>query len=135
MKKALSLIIMVVSLAVCHAQLGAPKITVRDTFEIVRIDYNKGQLAEQDWPCRILVEDPVMVDIAGYQYKKTSEPFVDMNDFNSGFGYLDSYKYRVSCNGKSTQLVKWVFHGGEYFARFSLDGYDFYVSGPNGKKK
>ncbi len=129
------LIMMAVATFTTFAQLGAPKITVRDTFQIVRIDYNKGQLAEQDWPCRYLVEDPVMVDIAGYQYKKTSEPRVYMNDYQSEFGLLDSYSYKITCNGKATSLLKWLFHKGEYYARFSLDGYDFYVSAPAGKRE
>lgn len=135
MKKIAMLIMMAVATFTTFAQLGAPKITVRDTFQIVRIDYNKGQLAEQDWPCRYLVEDPVMVDIAGYQYKKTGEPRVYMNEYQSGGEFFDRYLFSVVCNGKTTTLEKWLFHKGECYARFSLDGYDFYVSAPAGKRR
>lgn len=131
MKRLLFLVIAMLPLVVCYAQLGAPTITVRDTFQIVRIDYNKTTLAEQDWPCKYLVEDPVCVDIAGYSYRKDGDPYLNIDIYETGFGDLDSYKYSVVCNGKKTKLEKWVFRSGDYYARFSIDGYDFYVVKPS----
>lgn len=131
MKRLLFLLIAMLPLVVSYAQLGAPTITVRDTFQIVRIDYNKTALAEQDWPCSYLVEDPIYVDVAGFNYRKDGEPYLYIDRHESGFGYLDSYSYNVVCNSKKSKLEKWVFRKGDYYARFSIDGYDFYVVKPS----
>ena len=122
MKRLFFLLVVMLPLVESYAQLGAPKITVRDTFQIVRIDYNKTTLAEQDWPCKYFVEDPICVDIAGYTYRKDGEPDISILG--------DSYEYSVVCNGKRTRMEKWVFRDGDYYACFSIDGYDFYVVKP-----
>lgn len=133
MKKFILLIMMAVATFTTFAQLGAPKITVRDTFSVVKILYNEMELAPQDWR-KYLVEDPVMVDIAGNVYQKKERPYVMMDEYETGYGDFDSYSFSVVCNGETTTLVKWLFHKGEYYARFSLDDYDFYVSAPTGKR-
>lgn len=126
MKKTLLLVIMVVSLAVSHAQLGAPKITVRDTFSVVKILYNEMELAPQDWPGKYIIEDPDRIDILGNVYVKKrveKRDYIYCKHKNAS----EQFHMYVECKGKSDILDKELFPEKGGYAVFVIDNYDIFV--------
>lgn len=108
MKKILLLAITLIVSSVTYAQLGAPKITVRDTLVIVSASYNGYALNVEDWPSFFIEEDVVNIMIAGYTYKKGKPVTQKLYEFDMSWeGYVDFYVYHAICNGK-TEIISIV---------------------------
>lgn len=86
---------------VALAQLGAPKITVRDTLFFLSCSYNGGALNKADWPAKFLVEDAVEISIAKYKYVKGAPlkdcpiPVCDNEETTC---------FKATCNGKTENI-------------------------------
>ncbi|MBQ0161348.1 MAG: energy transducer TonB [Bacteroidales bacterium] len=126
MKKILLLIVMTVGMAVCHAQLGAPKITVRDTFYVTKILYNEMELAPQDWPGRLIIEDPARIDIFGNVYQKNN---VERRTsiYCKHKQASEQYHMNVVCKGKYETLNKEILTGSRDYCVFVIGNYDIFV--------
>ena len=122
-----------------QAQLGEPKITVRDTLAIVAVYYNEQPLAEQDWPWRNFVDDAVQLDLGAYQYKKISLITCDHNCYNLRFhSSYNYYQYKVvsKCGKPNTLTIQQyediVIDGRHCNRIYKMDNYAIYaVSGLN----
>lgn len=137
MKKLVLFAIMAVSLFSVQAQLGTPKITVRDTFFIVGCFYNGSELNVADWPDAIIIEDALSVTIAGYTYKKGAPTYTEIHEYNSSWeGHVDYYEFKATCNGKKEDMVKVIagndcerkFYGDiPYYGKYIIGDYIFNV--------
>lgn len=136
MKKIVFVILLALTSGLSYAQLGAPKITVRDTFAIVACFYNETELALDDWPATFIEEDALNVYVADYKYKKGKAVKSDIDRYVSSWGgNVDYYKYNSICNGKTENLViirpredcdKFM---GKYpfKAKYTIGDYEFYT--------
>lgn len=113
------------------AQLGSPKITVKDTLVVVNCLYNGSELAAEDWPAVMLIEDAVQIQIADYVYKKGKPTYQDLYSYNSSWGgHIDFYHYSAICNGKKADIsiVKPRSDcDSEVYGKYIIDDYEFYV--------
>lgn len=125
-KSILFIIIMIASMTLSHAQLGAPKITVRDTFNVIKILYNEMELAPQDWPGKLVIEDPTRINILGNVYVKKS---VEKKSSIYCKHKLTSEQLHmtVECNGKKDILNKELFRGEGICAVYVIGNYDIFV--------
>lgn len=126
MKKIAMLIMMAVATFTTFAQLGAPKITVRDTFSVVKILYNEMALAPQDWPGDYIIEDPARINILGNVYVKEG---VEKRDrvFCKHRNASEQIRMNVECNGKRDVLDKELFYGVDIYAVYVIGNYDIFV--------
>lgn len=113
------------------AQLGAPKITVKDTLMVASCYYNGVELAMEDWPAVMLIEDAVQIQIADYVYKKGRPTYQDLYSYNSSWGgYIDYYRYSATCNGKKADVSVVKPRSGcdtKFYGKYIIDDYEFYV--------
>ena len=132
MKRILTLGMAMMLSIVTFAQLGAPKITAKDTLYIVGAIYNGTQLDYVDWPAKFIVEDAVNIYIAGFTYKKGKPVYQELYSYDSSWkGHIDFYVYDAICNGKK-QKVSIVkpredCEDNEVYAKYIIDDYEFYL--------
>ena len=117
---------------VAFAQLGAPKITAKDTFYIVSVYYNETKLNRADWPDNHLVEDAVNIYIAGYTYRKGQRTYSKLDDYVSSWGgHIDYITYNDAiCNGKKQRIATIKPRkdcNSKYYAKYVIEDYDFYL--------
>ena len=106
MKKVIAFTVGLLLCSLAFAQLGAPKITVRDTSFVLKVTYNGSELAEADWPCDLIIEDAVKITVAGFNYTKGkptySKSYQYMENLN---GHADYSVYDGLCNGKKEKIM------------------------------
>ena len=132
MKKLALFIMAVVAMgSTVNAQLGAPKITVKDTLVVVSCFYNGAELAVEDWPAALLIEDAVQIQIADYVYKKGKPVYSDVYSYNLSWdGHIDHYRYSATCNGKKADITIVKPRNDcdtEVYGKYIIDDYEFYV--------
>lgn len=137
MKKLVSIAMMIAALFAAQAQLGAPKVTVRDTLYIVSCMYNGSELSPVDWPDTVIVEDAINITIAGYSYRKGAPTYSDVHAPRFFWkGHISFYKYSATCNGKTEDIYKTVTEKDcrllyndavPYYGKYDISGYEFYV--------
>ena len=113
------------------AQLGPPKITVRDTMAIVRCEYNNSALNPADWPSKVLVEDAICVEVAGYSYTKGPAVKVDEHAIEYSWScFVSYYKFNAKCNGKTETLTITRPHSdcSKQETRYEIGRYTFYAA-------
>ena len=131
MKKFITLFALCMAAMPIYAQLGAPKITARDTLVIMGCIYNQSALQYEDWPSTIIIEDAVSIQIADYVYKKGKPKYSDLYSYNDSWnGHIDYVSYDARCNGKVCKLS--IIRPredceSEFDAKIVIDDYDFYV--------
>lgn len=115
-----------------YAQLGEPKITVKDTLMILSVSYNETIMEMADWPASFIVEDPVYIYVAGYKYKKNKPTYKEINMYNSSWkGHIDCVLYAdAKCNGQKQQIT--IIRPYEdceinYISKYVIGDYDFIV--------
>lgn len=117
--------------SVAMAQLGAPKITVKDTLIVTNCLYNGAELALADWPAAMLVEDAVQIQIADFVYKKGKPTYQDIYSYNSSWGgHIDYFHYSATCNGKNSDIVIVKPRKDcdtQVYGKYIVDDYEFYV--------
>ena len=117
---------------VAFAQLGAPKITAKDTFYIVSVYYNETKLNRADWPDNHLVEDAVNIYIAGYTYRKGKPTHTELNKYESSWGgHIDYVVYGDAvCNGTKQHICTVKPRGdcrSDRYGKYVIGDYDFYL--------
>ena len=132
MKKLVLFILAVMAMeTAAMAQLGAPKITVKDTLIVVNCFYNGSELAMEDWPAVMLVEDAVQIQISDYVYKKGKPTHQDLYSYNLSWdGHIDYYRYSATCNGKKADISIVKPRSdckSEVYGKYIIDDYEFYV--------
>lgn len=132
MKKLVLFIVAVVAIgSSVMAQLGAPKITVKDTLIVTNCIYNGAELAYEDWPAVFLVEDAVQIQISDYVYKKGKPTYQDLYSYDLSWGgHIDYYRYSATCNGKKADIL--IVRPREdcdsqVYGKYIIDDYEFYV--------
>lgn len=131
MKKVFFTLLLSLVCLMAHAQLKAPKITVKDTLVIMSTLYNNTELAYEDWPATQIIEDAVNIYIAEYTYKKGTTLFAKVDEYLSSWeGHVDAYFYRAVCNGQKSSITKLVTRKDceDYpLRKYVIDDYSFYV--------
>lgn len=105
MKKLIAFIVGFMMCSLTFAQLGAPKITVRDTFFVVMVTYKGADLAKADWPCDMIIEDAVKLTVAGYNYTKGNMVVNESRYMAERRCHMDWQAFEGVCNGKKEGIM------------------------------
>lgn len=106
MKRILFVLIVLFSFITAHAQLRAPKTTVRDTVIVFKVSYDKYDVADEDAPCTFLEESATAFYIAGETYLKGEDSYHDSHTSVDGTEVVQDTYLSASVNGKASRISK-----------------------------